>query len=268
MSRPLSAFLLTLSILPIALFAEIEPQKFIYKEADGQSLELYVFLPEKPSAPTPAIVWYYGSGFNKREPGQFFEHGKILAKRGMASVSTNIRGAAGNRENRDITPCLEDAKSAYRWVRSRAKEFNLDPDRIAVGGGSSGGYLAAAMATLPGYDTQNEDLSVQVEPSLQVLFNPFLGRLDYPKELAPLKNVTQETPPVILFQGTADTTTPVSLAYQYQISINSNPDKYSVVKTYEGQKHGFFNYRDGGNPYYYKTVGDMLVFLEAHGYLK
>ncbi len=37
---------------------------------------------------------------------------------------------------------------------------------------------------------------------------------------------------------------------------------------YEGQRHGFFNYQDGGNPYYYKTVGDMLIFLEEHGYLK
>lgn len=267
MPRLVSALLLALYFSSIALFAEMEPQKFIYKEVDGQSLELFVFLPEHQSTPTPAIVWYYGSGFNKREPGQFFEHGKILAKLGMASISTKIRGAAGNRENRDITPCLEDAKSAFRWVRSRVDKFNLDPDRIAVGGGSSGGYLAAAMATLPDFDTPSEDLKVPVDPSLQVLFNPFLGRVDFPKELAPLKNVTKDTPPAILFQGTEDTTTPLSLAYQYQISI-SQPGNESRVVVYEGQKHGFFNYRDGGNPYYYKTVGDMLVFLEAHGYLK
>jgi len=267
MFRPL-ALTLILTSVTCPLLDGMEPEKFIYKEVDGQSLELYVFLPEKQSEPTPAIVWYYGSGFNQREPGQFFEHGKILAKQGMASISTNIRGAIGDRANRDITPCLEDAKSAYRWVRSRVEKFNLDPDRIAVGGGSSGGYLAAAVATLPGYDTPGEDLSVPIDPSLQVLFNPFLGRVDFPKDKAPLKNVTKDTPPVILFQGTADTTTPVSLAYQYQQSIFSSPDKYSVVETYEGQRHGFFNYQDGGNPYYYKTVGDMILFLQKHGYLK
>lgn len=252
MLRPLITAL-TLSFLIATLSAEIEPKKFIYKEVDGHSLELYIFMPENQGAPTPGIVWYYGSGFNKKEPGQFFEHGKILAKLGMASVSTNVRGAIGDRENRDITPCIEDAKSAFRWVRSRVEKFNLDPDRIAVGGGSSGGYLASAMATMPGFDSPNDDLSVPIDPSLQILFNPFLGRVDYPKKLSPLKNVDEDTPPAILFQGTEDTTTPVSLAYQYRNSI-SPPGKESRVMVYEGQRHGFFNYQDGGNPYYYNGI--------------
>ena len=70
------------------------------------------------------------------------------------------------------------------------------------------------MATMPGFDSPNDDLSVPIDPSPQILFNPFLGRVDYPKKLSPLKNVDNDTPPAILFQGTEKTTTPVSLAYQ------------------------------------------------------
>ena len=98
MSRLVPALLPALYFSSITLFAEIEPQKFIYKEVDGQSLELYVFLPEDQSVPTPAIVWYYGSGFNKREPGQFFEHGKTpvsLAYQYQISINSNHDKCSG-----------------------------------------------------------------------------------------------------------------------------------------------------------------------------
>ncbi len=58
MLRPLITAL-ALSFLIGTLPAEIEPKKFVYKEVDGQSLELYVFLPANQDAPTPGIAWYY-----------------------------------------------------------------------------------------------------------------------------------------------------------------------------------------------------------------
>ena len=46
--------------------------------------------------------------------------------------------------------CIADAKSAIRWVRGHATELNIDENRIAAGGGSAGGYLAASTALLKG----------------------------------------------------------------------------------------------------------------------
>lgn len=260
------SLLFTLSVLSLLnLSAAQEPEVFVYKEIDGQTLEVTVFRPEKQDIPTPAIVWYYGSGFNQKEPGQFFEHAKILNSLGIASISTNIRGAIRNEGQRDFRVCIEDAKSAFRWVRAHANDLNLDSKRIAVGGGSSGGFLAAAIATLPGFDASSDDLSIPLDPSLQILFNPGLGN-DLPKTLSPYKNIFKGIAPAIIFNGNADTTTPISGAYEYQRSMDSVGAYCEVIK-YEGQKHGFFNYRPNNMAYFHKTVGDMLLFLDKQGYL-
>ena len=265
--RILPLFIAFACILGLATNANAAdtPEVRVYKQVDGQSLEVHLFLPQRSETPTPAIVWFYGSGFNQREPGQFYEHGTLLAKLGVASISTNIRGAAGKRPDRDIRPCIEDSRSAFRWVRAHAKELNIDPDRIAVGGGSSGGFLAAALATLSGPDDPADDLSIPIKPKLQILFNPWLGSAEGPKSEYPLANVKRGIAPAILFQGTADTTTPTQIAMAYRDLIREAGSRSEVME-YEGQKHGFFNYR-GSLSYYYQTVGDMLQFLDEHGYL-
>jgi acetyl esterase/lipase len=261
-----------LSFIPLLfipfVLAAAEPEKFIYKTVGDEEIELYVTRSELTETPSPAVVWYYGSGLNKREePNQFYEHGKILAKMGITSFYTNIRGAVKG-EARDeslVIRCIEDAKSAFRWVRAHAAEFNLDQDRIAVGGGSSGGFLSTAIASLPGHDAETDDTSIPLEPSLQILFNPGYGN-DSPEHLSPFKHVKKGVAPAVIFQGTADTTTPLTGAYAYQRALDKVGSDCHIF-TYSDQTHGFFNYKDGNNPFYYKTVGDMLVYLDKHGYL-
>jgi acetyl esterase/lipase len=253
-------------LTPIILSAG-EPEKFIYKTVDDTELELYVFRPQKQDAPSPAIVWYYGSGLRKKDPGQFFEHGKILSKMGMVSVHTNIRGWVDKRTDEDVPRCIEDAKSAFRWVRAHANELNLDPERIAVGGGSSGGFLATSIATLPGFDATTDDTGIPLKPSLQILFNPGVGGSSADdKSRSPIQNVTKGIAPAVIFHGTADTGVPLSLMYDYQRAMDKVGSDCTIM-AYKDQTHGFFNYRDGSNPYYYKTVGDMILFLENQGYL-
>ena len=259
--------LLALCLIPFFASAG-EREKYIYKTVGDEEIELYVTHSEKTDAPSPAIVWYYGSGLNKRDiPEQFFEHGKILAKMGITSVYTNIRGRVEGEERGESIAirCIEDAKSAFRWVRAHAEEFNLDQDRIAVGGGSSGGFLSTAIVNLPGYDAATDDTNIALKPSLQILFNPGLG-LNNPDHLSPAKHLKEGAPPAVIFQGTADTTTPLAGAFAYQRALDKVGTDCHIF-TYEEQTHGFFNYRDGSNPYYYKTVGDMIVFLEQQGYI-
>lgn len=257
--------ILALTLLIPACLLAGEPEKFIYKTVGDIEIELYVIRSEKQDSPSPAVVWYYGSGLRKRDPGQFFEHGKILSKMGMTSIHTNIRGWTEKRTPDVVPRCIEDAKSAFRWVRAHAEELNLDPDRIAVGGGSSGGFLSTCVATLPGYDAPSDDTNIPLNPSLQILFNPGYGS-ESPKEFSPFKNVRKGIAPAVIFQGTADTATPPANAYAYQRALDKVGSDCHIF-TYKGQKHGFFNYREGNNPYYYKTVGDMIVFLDQQGYL-
>ncbi|MDB2499863.1 MAG: alpha/beta hydrolase [Opitutales bacterium] len=259
--------LLAIFLIPV-LGHSGEREKFIYKTVGDTEIELYVTHSEKTDSPSPAIVWYYGSGLNKREePNQFYEQGKILAKMGITSVYTNIRGAVKGEAKDEalVIRCIEDAKSAFRWVRAHAEVFNLDQERIAVGGGSSGGFLSIAIVNLPGYDAKTDDTQIPLKPSLQILFNPGLG-LNNPEHLSPFKHIKKGAPPAVIFQGNADTTTPLAGAFDYQRTLDKVGTECHIF-TYKDQGHGFFNYRDGSNPYYYKTVGDMIVFLEEHGYI-
>lgn len=257
-------------LLPLLLLGQLhgeDPEVAIYKKVNGRELTVHIFKPEKQTQPSPAIVWYHGGGWREGKAGQFFEHGKILSKMGVVSISVDYRGFAGTAEKRDLSRCIEDAKSAFRWVRAHTEELNLDPKRIAVGGGSAGGHLAAAVATLPGHDSPGDDLTIPLNPSLQLLFNPAVdpGAVTT-ADFSPLGAVKKGIAPAAIFHGIADTTVPISQAYDYQRAMDK-VDSECQLFAYKGQKHAFFNYGNGRNPYYYKTVGDMIVYLDNAGYL-
>jgi len=69
---------------------------------------------------------------------------------------------------------VKDAKSAVRWIRKNALTYNIDPERIAAGGGSAGGHIAAATGTSTAFEEDGEDKSISSWPNLLVLFNPVI----------------------------------------------------------------------------------------------
>ena len=77
-----------------------------------------------------------------------------------------------SRHNTTPFECVMDGKSALRWIRKNAAKLGVDPERIGAGGGSAGGHVAAAVATVPGLNEEGEDLSISCLPDTLVLFNP------------------------------------------------------------------------------------------------
>jgi acetyl esterase/lipase len=101
--------------------------------------QLDVYWPLEGVGPFPVIVSIHGGAFragDKRDM-QLTPMLKGL-ERGYAVVSINYRMSG-----EAIFPALvQDMKAAIRWVRANAQEHMFDPGRIAVWGGSAGGYLA------------------------------------------------------------------------------------------------------------------------------
>ncbi len=251
-------------------------ERLTYKTTAQGKLRLHVYYPEDhdDDAEGPAIVLFHGGGWVSGDPEQFYPHAQHFASRGMIAISAEYR----TRDTHGTTPfeSVRDGVSAMRWVRTHAQSLGISPDSIVAGGGSAGGHIAAATALLDGFDDPDEDLSVDARPNALVLFNPVIdnGPDGYGYEriggayrsFSPLHNVSSDAPPTLFLSGTKDHIVPVSTIHAFQLLMREAGVRCEVV-LYEGQGHGFFNYRNGANPYYTRTICELERFLSSLGYL-
>ena len=250
-----------------------------YKTVGDSKLNLYIFSPAKPKD-SPAIVFFFGGGWRSGTPQQFEMQCRRLAERGMVAITADYR--VESRQGVKPTQCLADARSAIRWVRSHAEKLGIDPQRIAAGGGSAGGHLAAATAFIRDFDEPGEDRSVSADPNALVLFNPALVLAPIegfdargfgvrvpedklgtkPERLSPAHHVARNAPPTIIFHGREDTTVPYASAEAFTAKMKALGNRCELVG-FDGQKHGFFN---NGEPKE-KTLAEADRFLVSLGWL-
>lgn len=261
------------------LFSECPPQAgrdfvYSYKETSDGALVLKIHFPPdwRESDCRPCAVFFHGGGWRSgapsRVPEQFENCCAHLCARGLVTVNAQYRGI--DRNGRRVECCVEDAKSAMRWVRSRANKLGIDPEKIASGGGSAGGHLATAVFTTDGCDADNDDLSISAKPNLLLLFNPALDTKARPEyfssmELAlacsPLHNLTSSVPPALILFGTADKILPEG--QQYMKSAGELALK-AELWTADGQKHAFFN----RPPWKNVCIKVAEQFLQKYDYLQ
>ncbi len=274
---PALGILSTLTFLATASAAKPEGKEHVYKTVEGRDLRLYVTTPDdwKPSDSRPAVVFFHGGGWVGGSPGQFTEHSKYLASRGMVAVQVEYR-LLKDRPGEPPEVCVRDAKSAMRWVRGRAGELGIDPERIASGGGSAGGHLAAFVGMVDGGDDPEDDLSISAKSNAMLLFNAVFdngpdgwgtARVgDRYQEFSPYHNVTSDDPPAIVFLGSADKLIPVQTAHDFQAAMKKAGVECEVM-IFEGKPHGFFNHGKYGGEPYYQTVTASDKFLGSLGWL-
>jgi acetyl esterase/lipase len=242
---------------------------FIYKKTPQGELAIHVHFPKswKAGSKQPAIVFFFGGGWRGGRVTQFQPQAEYLAKRGMVAARADYRVLSRHKTTAD--KCVEDCKSAVRWMRQHAKQLGVDPQRIVASGGSAGGHTAAATATAKGFEAEGEDHGISSKPNLLVLFNPALntarfadrfGSAELAKKASPVHTVAKDTPPSIIFFGTNDAL--LKSAMEYTEAARKVGVK-SAVWTAEGQRHGFFN----RSPWRESTLALTDKFLTAHGYL-
>ena len=249
-------------------------ERHIYKEVDDVELPLYVFQPEGHTADEtkPAIVFFFGGGWRAGNPSQFEQHCQHFARRGLVAITVEYR--VSSRHPVKVEDCIADAKSAMRWVRGHAEKLGVDPHRIAAGGGSAGGHLAACTAVIDDFNAPTDDLKVSAKPNAIVLFNPAMGnnpgaeptsRTRGPEnKVFPITYAAKKQPPCIMFFGTADGLLKGAELYQVE---SKNAGNHCRIVTYEDQGHGFFNYGRSGNKYYELTLSEADKFLVELGWL-
>lgn len=250
-----------------------EPDELIpFKKVGNVELKLHVFYPPgfQPADQRPAMVFFFGGGWKHGSPSHFYNQSGYLASRGMVVICPEYR--TETEHGTSPQECVKDAKSAMRWIKTYASELGIDPEKIAAGGGSAGGHVAAATALIDGFNEAGEDTSVSCVPKALVLFNPVFDNGpdgygydrvgEYWREFSPMHNIDKEAPPTLVMMGGSDHLIPVSTAQEYKQRMDEAGVRCDL-DLYGGMGHGFFNKKK-----YYETLLTTDRFLESLGFLE
>lgn len=225
---------------------------FVYKVVEGRKLRLWVRTPKdtKRGDRRPAAVFFHGGGWVGGPLFQFNSQCSHFASRGMVTVQVEYRFAPKGDDGGPPLVCIQDAKSSMRWVRAHADELGIDPDRIAAGGGSAGGHLAAFCSMMEGCDDPQDDLNISPRGNVQLLYNPVfdnsLGGYGHERmgehwlDYSPAQHISADDPPTIIFLGTRDELVPVKIVESFAAGM-AKAGVRCETHFHDGRGHGFFN---------------------------
>lgn len=141
--RTLSAAMLLLTLPQGAGDADVV-RDVEYGTGGGRSLKMHLVRPKSPPGePMPVVVYVHGGGWRGGSRDGGIRPLSRLAGRGYfgATIEYRLSGEA------PFPAQIEDCKAAIRFLRSKAKDYGIDPDRIGVWGPSAGGHLVALLGT-------------------------------------------------------------------------------------------------------------------------
>ena len=226
-------------------------------DTDADKPSLTIWLPPADKANGAAVVICPGGGYGHLAVGH---EGKDVAawlnSFGVAGFMLKYRHAP---KYKHPSPLL-DAQRAIRTVRSRAKEFGVDPARIGILGFSAGGHLASTAATHhddgdpKAKDPIDQascrpDFAVLVYPVISLTTkythvgskNNLLGKDPDPKLVESLSNelqVTDKTPPTFLMATSGDTGVPAENSVLFYLALRAHKIK-AEMHIYQNGGHGF-----------------------------
>jgi acetyl esterase/lipase len=202
-----------------------------YGKGGSTPLKLDLYSPKQHLKSMPAVIFIHGGAWKGgyRQMYQYYctkfaEHGYVAA-----TVSNRLTGDS------PFPAAIEDVKCAVRWLRANAAKYDIDPNRLAVAGGSAGGHLALLAAYAPDVAELegtggNRDISSRIQAVVS-LYGPtdltaetarskrdvinFLGgktideKPEVYQQASPIKHVDKDDPPTLLLHGSIDSTVPI-----------------------------------------------------------
>jgi dipeptidyl aminopeptidase/acylaminoacyl peptidase len=259
----------------------VEPQPVIISGADGLRIHAQLFLPPdiRPGEKRTAAVFFHGGSRRQMllgwHYGSYYHNtyalNQYLASRGTIALSVNYRSGIGyGMEFREAPSYgatgaseFNDVLGAGLYLRSRP---DVDPERVALWGGSYGGYLTAhglarasdlfaAGVDLHGVHDWNQAIRNFI-PSYDPLERPEMAKLAF--ESSPLAFIDTWRSPVLLIHGDDDRNVPFSESVDLVEELRKRGVEHEVL-VFPDEVHGFLTHRDWLSAFH--AAAD---FLERH----
>lgn len=220
--------------------------------------QLRVFKPEESVSNGSAVIILPGGGYRFLAiEWEGHDLGRYLSSLGVTAFVLKYRLPDSRiMENPSIAP-LQDAQKAFRYVRSHAEQWNLDPSKIGVMGFSAGGHLAAMVSNAYDRQVYQDKSGVSARPDFSILIYPVItmeqgvthsGSREALLGLSPRKNmidqfsaenlVHKKSPKTFLVHATDDRAVVVENSLRYYSSLKQH-DIPVEMHIYEQGGHGF-----------------------------
>ncbi len=269
-----------------AAFAADEPAKaageqdVVYAKAGALDLKLDVSRPAAKEGLFPAVVVIHGGAWRQGNKADVRAIAGEFTKRGYVAVAPQYRFCP-----KDVFPAqVHDVKAAVRWIKSNAKKYRIDPERIGAIGFSAGGHLALMLGLTSPSDGLEGDVSAGAPDSrIKAVVNYFgpsdLAAKDIPDickpwvkdflggspeekpeaaaKASPLTFVSKDDAPVLTFQGTKDPLVPFNQAIKLAEAMTS-AQVPGRVELLIGAQHGW------GGTELEQTVDESFRFFDRY----
>jgi len=203
-----------------------------YKNIDGKSLQLDMYIPKNLVKPAPLLVFIHGGAWAHGKRSDYLTYLIPFAQQGYITATVSYRLV--NDSINTYPACAEDIRDAVQWFFQNGEKYGYNPDKIALIGGSAGGHLSllGAYGWHPFAEKQDSvaaplhkikavvdiygpfDLTTPYSQT-QRLVTRFIGhsykeRPELYREASPMTFLDKTDPPTLILHGTADNLVPIS----------------------------------------------------------
>ncbi len=251
----------------------------VYLQASSQDLHLDIYRNTAFAGPRPVLVYIHGGAWWKGEKPSSWGGFRAYLAAGFSVVTVQYRLS----DTASAPAAVQDVRCALSWVKTNARAYGLDAERVVPYGTSAGGHLALMAGMLPEGNTI--DLAAcRDQPKIAAIldfYGPYHlkptdpGAFKSPSTarwigegpdmlwttMSPAAYVRKDQPPVFIVHGDADPTVP----YEASTSLKDDLDKAGVVNRFHpvaGGVHGKFPKAEQE-----KVEQDALQFMASLGIL-